>query len=39
MPPARRAEVGRALQSLVEALGADATPPKLMFEDEPKRAK
>jgi DNA-binding MarR family transcriptional regulator len=39
MPPARRTEIVRALQSLVDALGADATPPKLMFEDEPKRAK
>lgn len=38
MPAARRAEIVRAMQSLVDALGADATPPKLMFEDEPKRA-
>ena len=36
MPAARRAEIVRALQSLVEALGADKTAPKLMFEDEPK---
>ena len=39
MPVARRAEIVRALQGLVEGLGADTTPPKLMFEDEPKRAK
>ncbi len=36
MPAARRAEIVRALQGLVEALGADKTAPKLMFEDEPK---
>lgn len=37
MPAARRAEIVRALHGLVEALGADATSPKLFFEDEPKR--
>jgi DNA-binding MarR family transcriptional regulator len=34
MPAARRTEIVRALQSLVDALGADATPPKLIFEDD-----
>lgn len=37
MPASRRAEIVRALQGLVSALGAGETPPKLMFEDEPKR--
>jgi DNA-binding MarR family transcriptional regulator len=37
MPPARRAELVRSLQGLVDALGADATAPKLLFDDEPKR--
>ena len=36
MPVARRAEIVRALQGLVEALGADKTAPKLIFEDETK---
>lgn len=39
MPLARRKEIIRALQSLVEALGAERTPPKLLFEDESRRAK
>lgn len=39
MPALRRGEIVRALQGLVDALGADTTPPKLMFEDEPKRTK
>ena len=35
MSAERRVEVGRALEFLIAAIGADGVPPRMLFEDEP----
>jgi MarR family transcriptional regulator, lower aerobic nicotinate degradation pathway regulator len=39
LPAVRRAELVRSLESLASAIGADALPPRMLFEDERPRGK
>jgi DNA-binding MarR family transcriptional regulator len=39
MPAARRAELVRSLEHLAQSIGADAVSPRMLFEDEPARAR